>query len=99
MGSRAYLAQHGIDTEPWHERAEALRAEAKIVVFLAVDEAAVAIADRRKEANAIFEVGQSLRVGYRGYLDCTSEPTKVSDDAANGTYGPWLRTRDENERY
>jgi hypothetical protein len=29
---------------------------------------------RRKEANAIFEVGESLKVGYRGYLDCTSEP-------------------------
>ena len=22
----------------------------------------------------IFEVGQSLKVGYRGYLDCLSEP-------------------------
>jgi hypothetical protein len=30
---------------------------------------------RRREANATFEVGQSLRVGYRGYLDCTSEET------------------------
>jgi Cu+-exporting ATPase len=44
VGSRAYLAQQGIDTERWHERAEALRAEAKTVVFLAVEEAAVAIA-------------------------------------------------------
>jgi hypothetical protein len=32
---------------------------------------------RRKEANAIFEVGESLKVGYRGYLDCTSEPTPL----------------------
>jgi Cu+-exporting ATPase len=44
VGSRAYLAQQGIDTERWHERAEALRAEAKTVVFLAVEQAAVAIA-------------------------------------------------------
>jgi Cu+-exporting ATPase len=44
VGSRAYLAQQGIDTERWHERAEALRAEAKTVVFHAVELAAVAIA-------------------------------------------------------
>jgi Cu+-exporting ATPase len=44
VGSRAYLAQHGIDTARWHERAEALRAEAKTVVFLALGDAAVAIA-------------------------------------------------------
>lgn len=28
----------------------------------------------RREANMVVEVGQSLRVGYRGYFDCTSEP-------------------------
>jgi hypothetical protein len=33
---------------------------------------------RRNEANAIFGVGQSLRVGYRGYLDCISEPPTLS---------------------
>ncbi|MGE3279964.1 MAG: DUF6692 family protein [Alphaproteobacteria bacterium] len=27
----------------------------------------------RRQANMIFEVGQSLRVGYRGYLECGSE--------------------------
>jgi hypothetical protein len=32
---------------------------------------------RRKQANAIFEAGESLKVGYRGYLDCTSEPTPL----------------------
>ncbi len=32
----------------------------------------------RREANMIFRVGQSLRVGYRGYWDCTSEPPIVS---------------------
>ncbi|MFC4171624.1 DUF6692 family protein [Microvirga sp. GCM10011540] len=33
---------------------------------------------RRQEANLIFEVGQSLRVGYRGYLDCGSGPLAAS---------------------
>jgi hypothetical protein len=33
---------------------------------------------RRQQANMIFEVGQSLRVGYRGYLDCVSEPPMKS---------------------
>jgi hypothetical protein len=32
---------------------------------------------RRREANMIFEIAQSLRVGYRGYLDCTSEPRTI----------------------
>lgn len=27
---------------------------------------------QRREANMIFEVGQRLRAGYRGYLDCTA---------------------------
>jgi Cu+-exporting ATPase len=44
VGSGAFLQQRGIDTERWHSRAEALRAEAKTVVFLAVDGKAVAIA-------------------------------------------------------
>jgi hypothetical protein len=33
---------------------------------------------RRREANMIFEIAQSLRVGYRGYLDCTPEPPTLS---------------------
>ena len=44
VGSRAYLAQHRIDTQPWTPRAESLRAQARTVVFLAVDGMAVAIA-------------------------------------------------------
>ena len=44
VGSRAFLAQHGIDTARWEERAEAWRAQAKTVVFAAVDGGAVAIA-------------------------------------------------------
>ena len=33
---------------------------------------------RRRAATAIFEVGEELRVGYRGYLDCMSEPPMKS---------------------
>jgi Cu+-exporting ATPase len=44
VGSRAYLQQKGIDTRNWHARAEQLRADAKTVVFLAVEKAAVALA-------------------------------------------------------
>jgi Cu+-exporting ATPase len=44
VGSRAFLERHDISTRRWDERAEALRATAKTVVFLAVDEGAVAIA-------------------------------------------------------
>jgi Cu+-exporting ATPase len=53
VGSRAFLQQRGVDTRSWHARAEALRAEAKTVVFLAVDQQAVAIsaiADPIKES-------------------------------------------------
>jgi hypothetical protein len=39
---------------------------------------------RRTEANAFFEVGQSLRVGYRGYLDCTSGPPTISPRETSG---------------
>jgi Cu+-exporting ATPase len=44
VGSRAFLQQRGIDTRNWDARAEALRAQAKTVVFLAVDGEALAIA-------------------------------------------------------
>ncbi|MDJ0391532.1 hypothetical protein QMO56_25855 [Roseomonas sp. E05] len=27
-----------------------------------------------READMLFEIGESLRVGYRGYLDCASDP-------------------------
>jgi len=53
VGSRGFLAQNGIDTQRWHERAEAWRAEAKTVVFLAVDGAMAglaAVADPVKES-------------------------------------------------
>lgn len=39
---------------------------------------------RRREADAVFEIGQSLRVGYRGYLDCTREPPTISPREVSG---------------
>ena len=53
VGSRAFLEQQGIATARWHTRAEELRAQAKTVVFLAVDgrsPAIAAIADPVKES-------------------------------------------------
>ncbi len=44
VGSRAFLSQNGIDTQRWEERAEAWRAEAKTVVFFAVDGVAAGLA-------------------------------------------------------
>ena len=43
-GSRSFLAQNGVDTKQWEDRAEAWRGEAKTVVFIAVDGRAVALA-------------------------------------------------------
>ena len=44
VGSRNFLSQHGVDTQSWHHRAEAWRAEAKTVVFFAVNGVAAGIA-------------------------------------------------------
>ncbi|MBJ6125470.1 DUF6692 family protein [Microvirga splendida] len=33
---------------------------------------------RHREASMIFEIGQNLQVGYRGYLDCMPEPQATS---------------------
>jgi Cu+-exporting ATPase len=52
VGSRALLAQAGIDTGRWENRSEAWRAEAKTVVFFSVDGQArgmAAVADPIKE--------------------------------------------------
>jgi Cu+-exporting ATPase len=52
VGSRAFLAQAGIDTAHWESQADAWRAQAKTVVFLAVDGRArgmAAVADPIKE--------------------------------------------------
>jgi len=44
VGSRGFLAQRGVDTQRWEARAEAWRAEAKTVVFFAVNGIAAGIA-------------------------------------------------------
>jgi Cu+-exporting ATPase len=44
VGSREFLQQNGMNTSRWESRAESWRNEAKTVVFLAVDGAAVGIA-------------------------------------------------------
>src|SRR5690606_33369751 len=52
VGSKAYLAQSGIDTSRWEGQSDAWRAAAKTVVFFAVDGAArgmAAVADPIKE--------------------------------------------------
>jgi hypothetical protein len=32
----------------------------------------------RREAAVIFEIGSELKVGYRGYLDCSQKPVRIS---------------------
>ena len=44
VGSRGFLAQRGVDTKRWEERAETWRKDAKTVVFFAVDGVAAGIA-------------------------------------------------------
>jgi Cu+-exporting ATPase len=44
VGSRKFLDQRGVETKRWEERAEAWRAEAKTVVFFAVDGVAAGVA-------------------------------------------------------
>ena len=55
VGSRAYLAQSGVDTSRWERQSDAWRAQAKTVVFFAVDGKArgmAAVADPIKETTA-----------------------------------------------
>ena len=55
VGSGAFLEQNGIDAKKWQERADAWRAEAKTVVFFAVDGVAgglAAVADPIKDSTA-----------------------------------------------
>jgi Cu+-exporting ATPase len=55
VGSLAFLAKNGIDAKAWEARAESWRAEAKTVVFFALDGRAagiVAVADPVKDSTA-----------------------------------------------
>ncbi|MPZ43658.1 MAG: heavy metal translocating P-type ATPase [Betaproteobacteria bacterium] len=67
VGSRAFLDQRGVETDAWQTKAEALRSDAKTVVFLAADGAAVAmaaIADPVKESTPA-AIGAMKRDGVR----------------------------------
>lgn len=53
VGSRNFLAQHGVNTQDWDSRAETWRTESKTVVFFAIDGIAAgiaAVADPIKES-------------------------------------------------
>jgi Cu+-exporting ATPase len=53
VGSRGFLARQGVDTQWWEEQGESWRAEAKTVVYFAVDNVAAgiaAVADPVKES-------------------------------------------------
>jgi Cu+-exporting ATPase len=83
VGSRAFLRQRSISTERWHSRAEALRAEAKTVVFLAVDGNAVglvAIADPVKETTP--EAISALKSGGVRIVMLTGDSQRTADAVA-----------------
>ena len=80
VGSRAFLAQRGIDTQPWEARAEAWRAQAKSVVFFAIDDAAcgiAAVADPIKE-NTADAIAALKRAGVRVVM-LTGDSKRTAD--------------------
>jgi Cu+-exporting ATPase len=82
-GSRAFLEQRGIATEAWRERADALRAQVKTVVFLAAEGAAVAlaaIADPVKDTTAE-AIGSLRREGVRVVM-LTGDAQRTADAVA-----------------
>jgi Cu+-exporting ATPase len=83
VGSHAFLQQRGIDSARWHTRAEQLRAAAKTVVFLAVDDAAVAlaaIADPIKASTP--EAISTLRADGVRIVMLTGDSQKTADAVA-----------------
>jgi P-type Cu+ transporter len=83
VGSRAFLAQRGIDSQRWHARAEALRAQAKTVVFLAVNGeavAAAAIADPIKDSTP--EAIRVLRESGVRVVMLTGDSQRTADAVA-----------------
>ncbi|KAA0679471.1 hypothetical protein [Roseomonas genomospecies 6] len=51
--------------------AEPIRAS---IVPVPGEAAEIRVGMQRREANMVFEAGQDLRIGYRGYLECLPEP-------------------------
>jgi Cu+-exporting ATPase len=83
VGSRAFLQQRGMDTGKWHARAESLRAEAKTVVFLAVDgvaRAIVAIADPIKDTTP--EAIRALKASGVRIAMLTGDSQRTADAVA-----------------
>ncbi|MBC7804258.1 MAG: HAD-IC family P-type ATPase, partial [Candidatus Parcubacteria bacterium] len=93
VGSRQFLDQRGIDTKRWEVRAEAWRAEAKTVVFFAVDGKAggvAAVADPIKDSTreAIAALKQSgvrivmLTGDSRGTADAVARQLGIDEALA-----------------
>jgi Cu+-exporting ATPase len=83
VGSRNFLAQHGIDTKRWEEQGEAWRAVAKTVVYIGVDGNAagiVAVADPIKDST--FEAIATLQgLGVRIVM-LTGDSRRTADAIA-----------------
>ena len=83
VGSRQFLQQRGVDTKKWEERAEAWRAEAKTVVFLAVDGAAAgitAVADPIKDGTR--EAIAALKASGVRVVMLTGDSKRTADAVA-----------------
>jgi len=83
VGSRQFLEQHDVDAKKWEERAEAWRAEAKTVVFLAVDGVAAgiaAVADPIKEGTR--EAIASLKASGVRVVMLTGDSKRTADAVA-----------------
>ena len=83
VGSRTFLQQRGIDAQMWHARAEVLRAQAKTVVFLAVDGQAgaiAAIADPVKESTP--EAIRALKASGVRLVMLTGDSQRTADAVA-----------------
>jgi P-type Cu+ transporter len=83
VGSRAYLAQHGIDTERWEEQTDKWRAQAKTVVFFAVDGRAhgmAAVADPIKDTTA--EAIEKLKVERVRIVMLTGDGKRTAEAVA-----------------
>ena len=83
VGSRQFLEQRGVDPKKWEDRAEAWRAEAKTVVFLAVDGVAAgitAVADPIKDGTR--EAIAALKASGVRVVMLTGDSKRTADAVA-----------------
>jgi len=83
VGNRGFLDQNKIDTGRWEERAEAWRADAKTVVFFAIDGVAAgiaAVADPIKESTA--EAISTLKAAGIRVVMLTGDSRSTADAVA-----------------